>query len=155
MVLLQLDDNISMIFDGNVIKVLNSKGEVIYQHSATSGKGRHMNNPNSQNVQNEGPIPEGLYSFNTYAWNAQSPIRQLYNIIRGNGDWGYYNVKLGDGSISSYEYAAYYLEMFCWGVDIFTVPSGEGAVTSVLIRKGMSKLAAKGVSNLAKTAKKM
>ena len=91
---LQTDDNITIVYDGTKIKVLNSKGEVIYEHSATSGKGKHMNKPSSQNVQNEGPIPEGTYSFDTSDWNAQSPARQLYNVIRGNGDWGDYNVRL-------------------------------------------------------------
>lgn len=54
----------------------------------------HMNNPNSQNIQDHGPIPEGRYSFDTSEWNALSPARQLYNVIRGNGDWGDYNVRL-------------------------------------------------------------
>lgn len=90
----QSDEDVRIIYDGTKVKVVNSKGEVLYEHSATSGKGKHMNNPKSQHIQNEGPIPEGIYSFKTSDWNAQSPLRQLYNIIRGNGDWGDYNVRL-------------------------------------------------------------
>ena len=90
----QSDEDVIIVYEGTKVKVLNSKGEILYEHSATSGKGKHMNNPDSQHIQNEGPIPEGDYSFKTSDWNAQSPIRQLYNIIRGNGDWGDYNVRL-------------------------------------------------------------
>lgn len=43
---------------------------------------------------NEGPIPAGEYRYRNSNWNSQSKLRQVYNIVRGNGDWGDYNVPL-------------------------------------------------------------
>ena len=83
-----------ILFDGQKIRVLNRKGEVLWEGHATSGKGKYMNDPNAQHLQDLGPIPEGEYYFSGKDWNAQSPLRQLYNIVRGNGDWGDYNVRL-------------------------------------------------------------
>jgi hypothetical protein len=91
---IQDGDELTVVYTGTKVQVVNSKGEVVFEHSATSGKGKHMNKPASQNVQNEGPIPEETYNFNTSEWNAQSPLRQLYNINAGNGDWGDFNVRL-------------------------------------------------------------
>ena len=89
------DPTYYLYFDGNKLMAINENtGNVDYSTLATSGKGEHMNNPNSQNLQNVGPIPEGLYIFNTSQWNSQSTLRQTYNILRGNGDWGDYNVPL-------------------------------------------------------------
>ena len=53
-----------------------------------------MNNPDSQNIQNEGPIPAGEYRYRNSNWKSQSKLRQIYNICAGNGDWGDYNVPL-------------------------------------------------------------
>jgi hypothetical protein len=65
-----------------------------------------MNNPGSQNLSNLGPIPEGNYSISNSQWESQSTLRQVYNIIAGNGDWGDYNVPLSplsyDGSRHSF-----------------------------------------------------
>lgn len=83
-----------VVFDGKTIKVIDKNGNVLWEGVSTSGTGKHMYNPDSQHIENLGPIPEGSYSFSGGEWNAQSPLRQLYNIIRGNGDWGDYNVRL-------------------------------------------------------------
>lgn len=61
---------------------------------ATSGKGEFMNDPSAQNRQDLGPIPEGIYAFSNTSWDKLSTIRQYYNIVRGNGDWGRYNAPL-------------------------------------------------------------
>ena len=85
----------SLKFDGRELHVIDTQtGEVVYSTIATSGKGKHMNNPDSQNIQNEGPIPAGEYRYRNSNWNSQSKLRQVYNIVRGNGDWGDYNVPL-------------------------------------------------------------
>jgi hypothetical protein len=83
-----------ILFDGEKLTVTDKNGKVVYSHAATSGSGEHMNNPDSQHIGFLGPIPEGEYIFSGKDWNFVSPLRQLYNIIVGNGDWGYYNVKL-------------------------------------------------------------
>jgi hypothetical protein len=84
----------TIVYNGKTVKVIDSNGEVVWEGHATSGKGKHMNNPASQDVQNEGPIPEGKYSFSGKSWNHVSPARQLYKIFTRQGDWGYYNAKL-------------------------------------------------------------
>jgi len=83
----------SLFFNGQTLSVMQGDNSV-YSTVANSGKGEHMNNPNSQKVENLGPIPEGNYFFYNYNWQHQSKLRQVYNIIAGNGDWGDYNVSL-------------------------------------------------------------
>lgn len=83
-----------LVFDGSHLSVINPDGSVLYSTPATSGTGIHMNNPGSQGIQDKGPIPEGDYYFSNRHWKSQSKSRQWYNIIRGNGDWGDYNVPL-------------------------------------------------------------
>jgi len=83
----------SLFFNGQTLSVIQGDNTV-YSTVANSGKGEHMNNPNSQKVENLGPIPEGNYFFYNYNWQHQSKLRQVYNIIAGNGDWGDYNVPL-------------------------------------------------------------
>ncbi|MFQ8805322.1 MAG: hypothetical protein ACLR8Y_09760 [Alistipes indistinctus] len=42
----------SLKFDGRELHVIDTQtGEVVYSTIATSGKGKHMNNPDSQNIQ--------------------------------------------------------------------------------------------------------
>ncbi len=53
-----------------------------------------MNQPSAQNIKDKGPIPAGEYYFSNTQWKSQSTLRQAYNIVRGNGDWGDYNVPL-------------------------------------------------------------
>ena len=85
----------SLRFDGEKLDVIDIKtGEVVYSTTATSGKGKHMNNSNSQNITDQGPIPEGEYSFKNSNWKTQTLARQAYNILIGNGDWGSQNVPL-------------------------------------------------------------
>ncbi len=83
-----------MVYNGQKMFVFNQDGEIMWEGYASSGSGEHMNNPNSQNIKDYGPIPEGEYTFNGNEWNSQSPVRQLYNLFVGNGDWGDFNVKL-------------------------------------------------------------
>ncbi len=52
-----------------------------------------MNNPNSQEVENLGPIPEGYYNIDNTQWSHLNTGQQLWRLIRG-GDWGEYNVPL-------------------------------------------------------------
>jgi len=85
----------SLYFVGNRLMVINENtGNIDYSTAATSGKGVYMNNPKYQYVEKQGPIPQGVYTFNNSKWNHQSTLRQIYNIVRGNGDWGEYNVPL-------------------------------------------------------------
>lgn len=85
----------SLVFDGKELYIWDSKdGRIVYRTDATSGKGEHMNIGASQNIENEGPIPSGKYSYDNKKWKSQSRARQTYNIIAGNGDWGDYNVHL-------------------------------------------------------------
>jgi len=83
-------------FDGSHLSTRYS--DEIYDTSifipTTSGADPYINDPSAQNIQNKGPIPEGVYLFRNADWNHQSTLRQAYNIIRGNGDWGDYNVPL-------------------------------------------------------------
>jgi len=82
-------------FNGDKVSVYDTRnGKTIYETDATSGKGEHMNNPASQHLVGEGPIPEGSYSYKNTNWKSQSKLRQVYNILAGNGDWGDYNVPL-------------------------------------------------------------
>jgi len=84
-----------LLFDGGNLHVIETKtSQIIYSTDATSGKGEHMNNPASQHIEDYGPIPAGKYSYNSSDWKSQSKVRQVYNIVRGNGDWGDYNVPL-------------------------------------------------------------
>ena len=56
------DGRYSLKFDGKKLYVIDTQtGEIVYSTIATSGKGKNMNNPDSQNIQNEGPIPAGEY----------------------------------------------------------------------------------------------
>ena len=89
------DGRYSLKFDGKKLYVIDTQtGEIVYSTIATSGKGKNMNNPDSQNIQNEGPIPAGEYRYRNSNWKSQSKLRQIYNICAGNGDWGDYNVPL-------------------------------------------------------------
>lgn len=82
-------------FNGNKLSAYNIKnGKTIYETDATSGKGKHMNEPTAQHIPNERPIPEGSYSYSNTKWQSLSKLRQIYNILTGNGDWGDYNVSL-------------------------------------------------------------
>lgn len=74
--------------------VYENTGNVDYSTIATSGKGAYMNNPSSQNIQYVGPIPQGNYAIDNTKWSQQSILRQMYNIVAGNADWGDYNVPL-------------------------------------------------------------
>ena len=70
--------------------VYENTGNVDYSTIATSGKGAYMNNPSSQNIQYVGPIPQGNYAIDNTKWSQQSILRQMYNIVAGNADWGDY-----------------------------------------------------------------
>ncbi|WP_372774964.1 tlde1 domain-containing protein [Mangrovibacterium sp.] len=83
----------SLFFNGETLSVMQGDN-TIYSTAATSGKGEHMNNPNSQKISNLGPIPEGNYFFYNHKWSEQTKIRQVYNIIARNGDWVDWNVPL-------------------------------------------------------------
>ena len=90
-----LTSRYSLVFDGKELDIIDSKdGRIVYRTNATSGKGKHMNVGASQNIENEGPIPSGKYSYESNKWKSQSKARQTYNIVAGNGDWGDYNVPL-------------------------------------------------------------
>jgi RHS repeat-associated protein len=88
--------NYILIFDvrKGTLSVVNDVAGVVYSTSATSGNGEYMNDPNAQDLTGKGPIPEGTYYFYNDQWNYQNTFRQILNIVRGNGDWGYYNVPL-------------------------------------------------------------
>ncbi|MCK9220861.1 MAG: DUF2778 domain-containing protein [Bacteroidales bacterium] len=87
--------NLSLLYNGQRLFVVNEdKGSVVYSTKVTSGRGEYMNNPNAQNIPKKGPIPRGNYTFQNTQWQSQSTLRQVYNIIAGNGDWGDYNVPL-------------------------------------------------------------
>ena len=91
------DNNRSYVieFNGEHLKIIDeSTKELILLIEATSGKGDFMNMPLAQNIENLGPIQEGLYLIYSNEWDHLSKLRQVYNIIRGNGDWGDYNVPL-------------------------------------------------------------
>ena len=88
-----------VLFDGTSLTVVDSKGNVVFKELATSGKCVHMNNKESQNIKDQGPIPEGEYSFQGSEWNKLSRLQQIQHIASsiihyGGGDWGDYNVKL-------------------------------------------------------------
>ena len=83
----------SLLFDGKNISVYD-EDKVVYSTRATSGKGEHMNNPNSQDIQDFGPIPEGRYLLFNSEWKSQSTSIQLYNIFVHGSDWGDFNVPL-------------------------------------------------------------
>ena len=92
-----------VLFDGTSLTVVDSKGNVVFKELATSGKGVHMNNKESQNIKDQGPIPEGEYSFQGSEWNKLSRLQQAKQLTRsffnfilepGGGDWGDYNVRL-------------------------------------------------------------
>ena len=87
--------NFYLLYNGTKLYVVDSKtSAIVYSTDATSGKGEHMNKSASQHLANLGPIPEGEYSYENSNWKSQSKTRQRYNIVRGNGDWGDYNVPL-------------------------------------------------------------
>jgi len=94
-------DNYSLFFDGHNLSVW-SGNDLVYYTPATSGKGEHMNNPNSQGISYLGPIPEGTYYFSNSQWESQSILRQVNNIVAGNGDWGDYNVPLSPITYQGY-----------------------------------------------------
>lgn len=98
---------VTVTYDGEFVRVVDKNGNVLYEGLATSGKGKYMNDPNAQNEQNLGPIPEGEYFFDSNNWNYQTPIRQLYNILARNGDWGFYNVKLTPVSYTGTRHSFY------------------------------------------------
>jgi len=82
-------------FNGDKLSVYDTRtGKTIYETNATSGKGKYMNDPTAQNIPDAGPIPEGSYNYSNRKWQSQSKLRQIYNILAGNGDWGDYNVPL-------------------------------------------------------------
>ncbi|NLO72309.1 MAG: DUF2778 domain-containing protein [Porphyromonadaceae bacterium] len=84
-----------LVFDGKELTVWDSKNNrIVGRINATSGKGEHMNKGSSQNDKNKGPTPSGKYSYDKENWKHQSRVRQIYNIVAGNGDWGDYNVSL-------------------------------------------------------------
>jgi hypothetical protein len=84
-----------LLFNGDNLYVIDNKtSAIVYSTDAASGRGEHMNNPASQHIENYGPIPAGRYSYENTQWQSQSKVRQVYNIIRRNGDWGDYNVPL-------------------------------------------------------------
>jgi hypothetical protein len=98
---IQNQPNLSLMFDGDQLYVVDiTTGEIVYSTSATSGKGEHMNNPASQHISNEGPIPEGTYSYKNSNWGKISTIKQAGYLamglfgMEGGGDWGNYRVKL-------------------------------------------------------------
>jgi RHS repeat-associated protein len=90
---IQKNETYSLLFNGKELKILKGNKK-IYSIPATSGKDEYLNKPEAQNIKNMGPIPEGTYYFYNNQWKSQNKVRQLYNIIRGNGDWGDYNVPL-------------------------------------------------------------
>lgn len=87
------NSQLSLLFDGEKVYVMDKEGNKIYSTTATSGKGEHMNNPSSQNVENLGPIPQGIYSYNNSKWKTMTKWQQCKRLIRG-GDWGTHNVPL-------------------------------------------------------------
>jgi len=99
-------DNYSLFFNGYNLSVW-SGNHILYYTPATSGKGDNMNNPNSQELSNLGTIPEGTYYFYNSQWESQSILRQVYNLIAGNGDWGDYNVPLSPINYQGYRNSFY------------------------------------------------
>jgi hypothetical protein len=90
-----LTNRLSLYFDGERLSVVDiEKKKELFNIKATSGKGDYMNDPKFQNLENKGPIPEGTYNYKNSDWRCQSKLRQIYNILRRNGDWGDYNVPL-------------------------------------------------------------
>ena len=71
-----------VLFDGTSLTVVDSKGNVVFKELATSGKGVHMNNKESQNIKDQGPIPEGEYSFQGSEWNKLSRLQQVKQLTR-------------------------------------------------------------------------
>ena len=70
------NSQLSLLFDGEKVYVMDKEGNKIYSTTATSGKGEHMNNPSSQNVENLGPIPQGIYSYNNSKWKTMTKWQQ-------------------------------------------------------------------------------
>jgi hypothetical protein len=77
-----------------IMSISSGSGKIIYTTIATSGRGENMNNPDAQNKQDAGPIQAGKYKIDNSKWQSLSKLRQIYNIARGNGDWGDMNVPL-------------------------------------------------------------
>jgi len=88
------EKTLTLKFDGKNIYVIENGKKIIYTSLATSGRGENMNNPDAQSIENSGPIQAGKYKFSNNSWQSQSKLRQMYNIVRGNGDWGDMNVPL-------------------------------------------------------------
>ncbi len=88
-----------MIFDvgkGRLWIDPERKGSKPYDVSATSGKGRCMNNPTCGDKLNEGPIPPGEYYIQTKDLTDPSLIGDLMRNYRPDhpGDWGDWRVPI-------------------------------------------------------------